>query len=158
MTSLDQEAMTCRLQEVRPRAPCALAAPMTRAIALTAPAVLGLSCASSHEPFHANGGQESMAATERSGQKPPQRRRDLSWSNKTVDQEIRPDPCGAELSRTWIKAAPALRRGPSSHLINPDHSAAHPSGTAVYSVNSFRPGSAPDTSVRTQEPHPLPIV
>lgn len=41
------------------------------------------------EPFRAHGGQESMAVTERSGQKPPQRRRDLPWSDRTVDQSIR---------------------------------------------------------------------
>jgi hypothetical protein len=48
---------------------------MAQEIALTAPAALGLFCASSHEPFHADGGQKSMAVTERGGQKPPQRRR-----------------------------------------------------------------------------------
>jgi hypothetical protein len=31
--------------------------PMAQANTLTAPAVLGLFCASSHEPFHADGGQ-----------------------------------------------------------------------------------------------------
>jgi hypothetical protein len=61
---------------------------MTQAIALKAPAALGLFCASSHEPFHAHGGQESMAVTERSGQKPPQRHRDLPWSDRTVNQDI----------------------------------------------------------------------
>jgi len=37
------EPLTCRLQEVRPRTPYALAAQMTPIIALTAPAALGLS-------------------------------------------------------------------------------------------------------------------
>jgi len=71
------EPLTCRLQVVRPHAPSALAATTTQVIALMAPAALGLSCASSHEPFHADGGQKSMAVTGRSGQKPPQRRRDF---------------------------------------------------------------------------------
>jgi hypothetical protein len=61
------EPLVCRLQEVRSQAAHALAAPMTQAIALTAPAALGLFGASSHEPFHADGGQESMAVTECSG-------------------------------------------------------------------------------------------
>jgi hypothetical protein len=49
------EPLTCRLQEVRLHAPNALAAPMTRGIALTALAALGLSGAPFHEPFHARG-------------------------------------------------------------------------------------------------------
>lgn len=83
--------LTCRLQEVCSQAAHALAAPMTQVIALTAPAALGLFCASSHEPFHAHGGQESIAVTERSGQKPPQRRHDsdLPSSDRTVDQDSR---------------------------------------------------------------------
>jgi hypothetical protein len=59
---------------------------MAQSIALMAPTALGLFGASSHESFHADGGQKSTAVTERSGQKPPQRRRDLSWSDITVDQ------------------------------------------------------------------------
>jgi hypothetical protein len=47
------EPLTCRLQEVRPRALSALAARMARVIALEALATLGLSGASFHEPFHA---------------------------------------------------------------------------------------------------------
>ena len=47
------EPLTCRLQEVRPPAPCALAARMTRVIASTALIALGLSgIVMSHEPFH----------------------------------------------------------------------------------------------------------
>ena len=49
------EPLTCRLQEVCSQAAHALAAPMAQAIALTAPAALGLSGASSHETFHADG-------------------------------------------------------------------------------------------------------
>ena len=67
--------MTCRLQEVRPRAPCPLAAPMAQVIALTAPAALALFGVSFHEPFHADGRQRPMAVTDRSGQNPPRRRR-----------------------------------------------------------------------------------
>jgi hypothetical protein len=74
------ESMTCRLQEIRPRAPCALAARMARVIALTAPTAPGLFCASSHEPSHADGGRESVAVTERSGQEPSRRCCDLPWS------------------------------------------------------------------------------
>ena len=44
--------MTCRLQEARPRAPCALAAQITRVVALRALAALGLSDTPFHEPFH----------------------------------------------------------------------------------------------------------
>jgi hypothetical protein len=62
--------MTCRLQEVRPRAPSALAAPIAQVIALTAPAALALFGVSFHEPFHADIGQRSMVVTERSGQNP----------------------------------------------------------------------------------------
>ena len=49
------EPLTCRLQEVRPQAPCALAAQMARIIALTAVTTLGLSGAPVHEPVHARG-------------------------------------------------------------------------------------------------------
>jgi hypothetical protein len=48
------EPLTCRLQESRPRALYALAAPMTHVIALTALTALGLSRAPFHEPFHAD--------------------------------------------------------------------------------------------------------
>jgi hypothetical protein len=47
---------------------------MAQVIALTAPAALGLSGASFHEPFHADGGKWAIAVTERSEQNPPQRR------------------------------------------------------------------------------------
>ena len=60
------EPLTCRLQEVRPRAPSTLAAAMARVIALMALAALGLSGATFHEPFHADGRQRSMTVTERS--------------------------------------------------------------------------------------------
>jgi hypothetical protein len=46
------EPMACRLQELRPRAPCALAAQMTRVIALMALTALGLTEAPVHEPVH----------------------------------------------------------------------------------------------------------
>ena len=49
------EPLACRLQEVRHRAICALAAQMTRIIALMALAALGLSGTPSHEPSHARG-------------------------------------------------------------------------------------------------------
>jgi hypothetical protein len=49
------EPLTCRLQEVRPPAPCALAALTAHIIALTALAALGLSRAPFHETFHADG-------------------------------------------------------------------------------------------------------
>ena len=65
------EPLTCRLQEVRPRALYALAAPMAHVIALTALAALGLSRASFHELFHADGRQWPMTVTERSDQNPP---------------------------------------------------------------------------------------
>jgi hypothetical protein len=108
VTRLDQESITCRLQEVRSQAAHALAAPMTQAIALKAPSALGLFCASSHEPFHAHGRQESMVVTERSGKKPPQ----LPWSDSTVDQVV----ALAEAGRTWITAAP-LRSAASAGAV-----------------------------------------
>ena len=51
------EPLTGWLQEVCSQAAHALAAPMAQSIALTAPTALGLFGASSHEPFHADGGQ-----------------------------------------------------------------------------------------------------
>ena len=51
------EPLTCRLQEVCSQAAHALAAPMAQSIALMAPTALGLFGASSHESFHADGGQ-----------------------------------------------------------------------------------------------------
>jgi hypothetical protein len=50
------EPLTCRLQEVRPPAPSALAALMARVIALMTPAALGLSGRTFHAPFHAEEG------------------------------------------------------------------------------------------------------
>jgi len=47
--------MTYALREVRPRSPCALAARMTRVIALIALATLELPGAPVHEPVHARG-------------------------------------------------------------------------------------------------------
>jgi len=49
------EPMTYALREVRSLAPHALAAPIARAIALTAMAALELSKDPFHEPFHARG-------------------------------------------------------------------------------------------------------
>ena len=66
VTSLDQEAMTCRLQEVRPHAPSVLAAAMPQVIALAAIAALGLSGAPVHEPVHVSGRPYSGNVTERS--------------------------------------------------------------------------------------------
>ena len=58
LVATPSSAVISCLQEVCSQTAHALAAPMTQAIALTAPAALGLFCASSHEPFHANGGQQ----------------------------------------------------------------------------------------------------
>jgi hypothetical protein len=55
------EPLTCRLQEVRLRAPCALAAPMARDIAPTALTALGLS----GDPVHARGPAPHHPATVR---------------------------------------------------------------------------------------------
>jgi hypothetical protein len=60
------EPLACRLQEVRPRAPYVLAAPIAQVIALTALAALRLSDTTFHEPFHARGRQRSLAVTMRS--------------------------------------------------------------------------------------------
>jgi len=103
------ESITCRLQEVRPRAPCALAAPMTQPTALTALAALGLSGAPFHETFHADGRRRSVTVTERSDRNPPQRRRNLTtWSNRTGQPPVRlscPLRCRTKPYR--IRAAPA---------------------------------------------------
>ena len=121
------EPLTCRLQEVCSQAAHALAAPMTQAIALTAPTALGLFCASYHEPFHAHGGQESMVVAERSRQKPPERRRDLPWSDRTVDQVVAL-PNRAVLGSSGATPrhrGPALP-APGSALRGPARRAPHP--------------------------------
>jgi hypothetical protein len=104
-----------------------------------APTALGLFGASSHESFHADGGQKSTAVTERSGQKPPQRRRDLSWSEITVDQDSRSGRCTAEsadLDQGGIAgpaSAPGLGlRGPARRT--PGHT---PAGTQVNTLERY---------------------
>jgi len=47
--------MTCALREARSQVTYALAAPIARIIALTAPKTLGLSGTPFHEPFHGRG-------------------------------------------------------------------------------------------------------
>jgi hypothetical protein len=88
------EPLASRLQEVRPRAPSALAAPMTQVIALTAPAALGFSGATFHEPFHADGGRRPMAVTERSDLTAEQRcnltTRSTGQSNRSLRYRIGP--------------------------------------------------------------------
>ena len=64
------EPLACRLQEVRPRAPFALAAPIAQVIALAAPVALELSNTPFHETFHANGRLWSVTVTERSDRDP----------------------------------------------------------------------------------------
>jgi hypothetical protein len=97
------------LQEVRPRAPCVLAATMARGVALTALASLGLSGAPFHEPFHADWRQRSMIVTKCSD-------RDLIAAMPKLWTSGPATPatsacllvsCTAELGRIWIKAAPA---------------------------------------------------
>jgi hypothetical protein len=56
------------LREVRPRAPCALATPMTRVIAPTTLTALGLTEAPVHEPVHGRRQTISVVVTQRSGQ------------------------------------------------------------------------------------------
>jgi hypothetical protein len=58
------EPLTCRLQEVRPLAASALAAPMAQVIALTAPAALGSFRAPFHETFHADDRKWPITVTE----------------------------------------------------------------------------------------------
>ena len=77
------EPLTCRLQEVGPQAPCALAAPMAHVIALTALTALGLSGTSFHETFHADGRHWSTTATERSDRNPPHSGREGSRHSKS---------------------------------------------------------------------------
>jgi hypothetical protein len=62
---------------------------MARLIASMALVALGLSGASFHEPFPADGRQRSMTVTERSDRYPPQRHGNLTTrSNRTVEQVI----------------------------------------------------------------------
>jgi hypothetical protein len=109
------EPLTCRLQEARPRALSALAAPMTQVIALTAPAALGLFGASSHEPFHADGEKQVAPVTERSDQNLPKRRRNLlTCSTGQSNRSRRIGRCIAESSRSLDQGgalrAPLARR------------------------------------------------
>ena len=76
---------------------------MAQAIALMASAARGLFGASSHEPFHADGGQKPTAVTERGAQKPPQRHRDLPCSDRTVEQVV------ALPNRAYLDQVPPLR-------------------------------------------------
>ena len=56
---LQPDPLTCRLQEVRPGAPRALAAQIARVIALLTLAGLGLPGTPFHEPFHATSAWET---------------------------------------------------------------------------------------------------
>jgi len=80
------EPLACRLQEVRPRAPCPLPAPMAPTFALIALVALGLSGAPFHEPFHADGTQRPITVTERGDQNPQRHRNLTTWPNRTADQ------------------------------------------------------------------------
>ncbi len=104
------EPLACHLQEVRPRALSALTARMVGVIALKALATLGLSGASFHESFHADGGQRLMAVTECSDQNRPQQCRAMKapWSDRTVEQPtFNSLYCAAESGCSWIMAPPA---------------------------------------------------
>jgi hypothetical protein len=68
------EPMAYRLQEVRPHAPSALAAPTARVIALMALVALGLSEAPVHEPVHGRRQTISVIVTQRSAETSAQRR------------------------------------------------------------------------------------
>ena len=81
-----------------------LAAPMAQVIALTAPAALGLFCASSHEPFHAHSGQESMAVTGRSGRS---RRSGAAVCRGPTGQSIRSLHCRI---KPYLESRRPLRR------------------------------------------------
>jgi len=72
---------------------------MPQVIALMAPAALGLSGATFHEPFHADIEQRAMAVTERSNQNVPQRRQpdgnggqDIRQDNQTGRLHYRIEP------------------------------------------------------------------
>jgi hypothetical protein len=60
------EALTCRLQEVRPHAPCALAAQMAQVIVPTALVALRLSGDPVHEPVHGRRQAIWVVVTQRS--------------------------------------------------------------------------------------------
>jgi len=100
------EPLTCRLQEVRPPAPSALAAPMARVIALMTPVALRLSGGTFHEPFHAYCRHHPVGVTKHSSQEQLRRYRDLPGSDRTVDQ-VR---CTAESDRAWNQGGAPMRR------------------------------------------------
>ena len=149
VTSLDREAMTCRLQEVCSQAAHALAAPMPQAIALTAPAALGLFCASSHEPFHADGGRKSIAVTKRSC-----RRAAAAPRLAMVRQDSRSGRCTAESGRTWIKRRRCAQPGPA--LLAPGAGLGRPRPARPAPCQPpqrvDRPGSAVANGSRAPEP------
>ena len=90
---------------------------MAQSIALMALTALGLFGPSSHEPFHADGGQKSTAVTERSGQTLPQRRRNLPWSDRAVEQ-VDHGGVAVRIFFTVIKGAPSARQaaGPGRRM------------------------------------------
>jgi hypothetical protein len=147
------EPLTCRLQEVRPRAPSALAAAMARAIALTAHAALGLSDAPFHESFHADGRQCPMVLTECSDQNPPQRRRNLTWS--TTGQSNRSLHCriGPHLDQGGSAALRRARTGLRPWGADPARCAGQPGSDLLTRSNRQHYDTAPDLNRIC--PHPI---
>jgi hypothetical protein len=116
---------------------------MAQAITLAAPAAQGLFCASSHEPFHADGGQESTTVTERSGQKPPQRRRNLLWSDRTVEQVVElPNRAilGSSGATARRRARPRLPRACGTYGADPARRPGPPSQHPLTSPAQPSPG------------------
>ncbi len=93
-------------------------------------------------PFHADGRQRSMAVTERSGQTPPQRRRNLPWSDRTV--ESRTGRCTAELG-PYMDQERRRYEVPSQGR---DHSADHDVGGVRYLL-TLAAVHCQDTKVRS---------
>jgi len=126
--------VTCRLQEVRPRAPWALAARIARVIALTARTALGLFGASFHEPFHADGEKRAVAVTECSDRNVSQRRRNwLTCSTGQSNRLCRIGHCIAESSRSF-----GSRRRRSA----PPQPAASAPGVGPWEADPARRGAA----------------
>jgi hypothetical protein len=87
--------------------------------------------------------QKCMAITERSGQKPPQRR-DLPWSDRTVDQDSQSGLCTAESGRTWNQGGTLRAPGHARTELRPCGPTRHGGPTAPEAVGRLphcQPGS-----------------
>ena len=134
------EPPTCRLQEIRPRTPSALAAPMARVIAPTALAALGLSSAAFHETFHADGRYWPVPITERRRSGLAQRRLHLLA------------PTQSHVARTigWLRRF-AVRAGCGAGSGRALSSGLYAQGSAAETVGRARPRRVADWRQRSSQ-------